>query len=144
MSIWLKSPTLNTLTKSKFCVYHEARQSSQLFSPDRFRCFCQRGAAHQWVPLCWKRTTFPIYIAKRYTCHLMMISNRLDLIVVCILTLEMRGSVIVLTVAFPMWTNLWTLTGPYYNGLTAIQDVIFSFPYLGWKNGARGFYDLSL
>ncbi len=23
----------------KFDVYHEARQSSQLFSPDRFRCF---------------------------------------------------------------------------------------------------------
>ncbi len=26
--------------KLKLDVYHEARQSSQLFSPDRFRCFC--------------------------------------------------------------------------------------------------------
>ncbi len=29
----------HALHKLKFDVYHEARQSSQLFSPDRFRCF---------------------------------------------------------------------------------------------------------
>ncbi len=31
--------TLICLHKLKFDVYHEARQKSQLFSPDRFRCF---------------------------------------------------------------------------------------------------------
>ncbi len=36
----------------KFDVYHEARQTSQLFSPDRFRCSWYRGAAHQWVTQC--------------------------------------------------------------------------------------------
>ncbi len=70
---------MEELNKLKFDVYHEARQSSQLCSPDRFRCFCLRGAAHQWVPLCWNRTTFPINLAKRYTCLLMMIDNSLDL-----------------------------------------------------------------
>ncbi len=30
---------LSSIHKLKFGVYHEARQSSQLFSPDRFRCF---------------------------------------------------------------------------------------------------------
>ncbi len=43
---------LGVLIKFRFDVYHEARQSSKLFSPDRFRCFWFRGAAHQWVPLC--------------------------------------------------------------------------------------------
>ncbi len=66
--------------KLQFDVYHEARQLSQLFSPGRFRCFWKRdAAAHQWVPLCWNRKTFPINLAKRYTCHLRMISNSLDL-----------------------------------------------------------------
>ncbi len=34
---WLK--LFVPIHKLKFGVYHEARQSSQLFSPDRFRCF---------------------------------------------------------------------------------------------------------
>ncbi len=30
---------LSIIHKLTFDVYHEARQTSQLFSPDRFRCF---------------------------------------------------------------------------------------------------------
>ncbi len=39
-----------------------------------FRRFWLRGAAHQWVPPWWNRTTFPTNFAKWYTCHLMMVS----------------------------------------------------------------------
>ncbi len=53
----------------------------------RVSCLAQTGFAAfgkgvqliRGSPLCWNRTTFPTYLSKRYTCHLMMIRNSLDL-----------------------------------------------------------------
>ncbi len=48
---------LSSIHKLKFDVYHEARQSSQLFSPDRFRRLWWRGSARQWVKCHFVYTT---------------------------------------------------------------------------------------
>ncbi len=55
MTLTLLNQLLISIQKWKLDVHHEARQSSQLFSPCCLHCF----AAHQWVPLLMKPNNFP-------------------------------------------------------------------------------------
>ncbi len=51
-----------------FLKYHEARQSGQLFSPDRFRCLLVKRCSSLVPPLCWNRI-FPINQAVNWPPH---------------------------------------------------------------------------